>query len=1375
MDNNTIAKTLSKGLTKRHNLANRFRVSRFKDDFGFHVYVLENTAKREKIHIKRYLFDRFRHACKKLENSYLDGRPLPELKVFYRSQVHFIISQKLNEREQYLIQETDHRTNTVRFMSFSVGAIACINKILFHKKLYHPSDLLLRLISYHKLFSFSFTDRTNTMAGKLSFRTDLLCSYEAYHRRNIYGQKTIKVEGGAKNTAVVDLPAVGKSRGFFKSHLAEKSATSSTAIDYEKLFAGSVPEQQPEHVSTSKTAPQYLTLPLSAQEIKTFASADFNCKLSTSQFSDFLRFVMPDRHGEFLLGFEIIDCLFKQFGNIKTFKFPLYYMKVIIQESGKEISISASEDGVFYLNHLALANLVENFSKRKTVDGFKTFFKTLLAQRINVNDNTTRVYLSRTLPIREEIFTQVRKVLFGAPEDNGKGGILFDLKTVGIDVDLESVILYRGIKEKGIISASLEKDLKNIINIAHEYPQRFYTSNLGNFLSPETSTLAKSSFSARAYVPEALSKSFKLLLQKLDEHNFVLLEGPPGTGKTHSILQLLIHCICTRRKILVVSDQQSAIQALLEKLRNDIFDESDYTEQIETVLAQSIKVVDSLPKADASMAAWSTSLKNMLVRTKEIAKVKNTHDYEAQIAQIDEELAQQQQQIQDKLAGCLTARKYYETTEKDIQSILSFMRFCGFSSSADKESKEHFRQVDEYIALRKKLRKLPKLYEYFKLPSKDSKHQEELLIAREYINALLRHKPKNAEMFDKIQQRLPDNPVSIFVKKRWQHYFAGKKGNVARCCRHVSSVFFYPLVPELKFFRQLLHNQVLLLQKADRNVILQLNKIHQYLQTQSSQPSCLAYEVFFKHKQTVETEKTVHDMLLAMQNKQNERDKIIKKQLLLNLQEIAYNAQTSSQNQPSAMTIINSLIDNLSSYDSLEMALPVLNDLQEKLVQTFPIWVCRKQAVSLLFPSAENIFDLIIVDEATQCRVDDALPLLFRATKLLVVGDDKQTVLTKNSPLDDYLFFEFGLDEHLRIMQGQALKGGGSHIFGLIKQIKQASVMLDEHYRCPSDIISFSNRYVYHNDLKIMQWGGNASVLIDYREAYAETSIKPTRGVYKGLETDMLDRFLLFVAEKIKEIEKEEKRKINVENDVALCYFLLKNEPYIKAEKGKWLLKLNRGNDVLDGAGASLQGKERDYIFYLWDISKSNMLAFRQGDEDDKRKGELNVLMSRPKKRAYHYLHKEFANLNHKRAIICDYLWKIYQQQLKKSEKRAFSPRLNNPKPNFAPWRRYSGQLLEQILQENLQRKKLENHYSVNIGDPNFCIDLVLETKEMNIGIVDLARFMEEEDPAQSIVDYFFQITRAKPQIVPYFTFVSDVACNESKELQNLQKLLMSS
>ena len=1372
------------GLSKRYNRANKFKVSRIKDSFGFHVYVLENTARREKINVRRFIFDRFRSVLKSIEKSWQRRELPPEAKVFYRAEVHFVIAQKLNEKQQYLIQELDHKGDTVGYMSFDIDAVAALNKLLYHHKLFHPNDLLNRLVEYHKIFRFSFSENTDSITSRLAIKTDLLFSLENYKKKPkpSFARKIIPFTGKAPPAPPAAIAAQAKQQNLFKSRLAEKAAAQPAAVNYEQLFEPEdKPAPQPEKVE--KFNPQRMVLPLHALDVKNFTEVPFSCEFATDDFSNFLQFIGSDRHGEFLLGFEIIDCLFKQFGSLKTFKFPLYYMRVTLKESGKEIIIEPVEDGVFYLNHIALANLVEKFSKSKSADNLNKFFKTLLAQHVNIDDKPTRIYLSRMLPINEEIFEQVRKILFGAPEERGKGGILFDLTTVGVEIDLDSVMLYRTAKVQSLMAMSLEHDLHEILTMAYEHPQRFYHSNLGNFLSPETYVPVKGSFADRAWVPKALPKSFSALLKKLEEHNFLLIEGPPGTGKTHSILNLLIHSICTRKRVLVVSDQQSAIHALLEPLREFAYSGSRDTHNIANIIAQSIKVIDQIPATDAGLSGWATSLKKMLVNDRLIEHVVDSPpDYEAQLKQIDNDILLLKNKLAEKINQNLAPRNYHESTVKDIESILSFIRFCGYSRRGGKGRERcvwNRKIIREFMRLRLDLHKFGSLYRFFRFPGTLSEYNQELLMTREFIKRMLKLKPKDQRKLSMVFEKRLDNPVTAYFLKEWQRAFPPRRSGIARAWRYITALLRHPLTGRLKKIRKILNNQLALLQSADSKVIFQMNKIHHYLRESKDRVSCLAYEIFVKNETSPSKQKkkegaaTAQDILQMIEQRQEERDRIVKMRFLLNLTEIAGKAQQAAGNgQSDPLTTIAALCDSLGSYESLEMALPVLNDLKEKLLRVFPIWVCRKQAVSFLFPCVENSFDLVIVDEATQCRVDDALPLLFRASKLLVVGDDKQTVLAKNSALDDYLFKEFGLDEHLRKTQGQAFKGGGSHIFGLIKQIKQASLMLDEHYRCPPDIIAYSNRYVYHNDLKMMQWGSRDTVVVDYSEEHAETTTRQTRGVYKGIETDMVDRFLLFVEKTIKQIEAEEKIKINVEKNAALCYFLLKNEPYIKAKKGEFLQRLGRGNDILDGAGAALQGKERDYIFYLWDINRGNMMAFRQGDEEDKRKGELNVLMSRPKKRAYHYLHHGFAKLKHNSSTITDYLWKAYQQQQEVKERKTFVPRAKNPTPGFTPWRRYSGQLIEKILAENMKQGGLQTHYSVNIGDPAYCIDLVLETNKASIGIIDISRFMEESKPAEAMIDYYFQIKRAQPAIIPWFTFIRDIASYNDSELRVLAKAI---
>ncbi len=526
---------------------------------------------------------------------------------------------------------------------------------------------------------------------------------------------------------------------------------------------------------------------------------------------------------------------------------------------------------------------------------------------------------------------------------------------------------------------------------------------------------------------------------------------------------------------------------------------------------------------------------------------------------------------------------------------------------------------------------------------------------------------------------------------------------------------------------------------------------------------------------------SIQGVLEQMEDLFQQQDKLVRDRLVENLRATVDTATGSKQGSgTNNITSIMALIDDLKQFNSISESGSVFEELRKKLFDTFPIWLVRKQAVPFLLPCKEQSFDLVVVDEATQCRVDDSLPLMFRAKKLLVVGDDKQTVLQKDSVIDDYLFKDHELDEHLRSTQARGFKGGGSHIFALVKAIKEASVLLDEHYRCPADIIEFSNKYVYDNELNIMQWRlpeHPSAVVLDYSEQRIKTSKKATSGKFKGIETGMIDRFMDYVVKTVKQIEKATGKKINMETDVALCYFLLKNEPYVKYVKENYLRKLNRGDEVLDGAGAALQGKERDYIFYFWDITRHNLGAFKQGDDADKRKGELNVLMSRPKKKAFHYLHRTFDQLDHSRSNITSYLWRSWMRQQENKEIDSANSILADS---------LLGGLLKAALEKSSKRSIKETRQNISeelidfrsniaVGDAGRVVDLIAFPSgdaTSVIGLVDLSGFGSDEDAGRKVIDYYFQLKRVSPRIDPVFVFPHEVADENGQTFRSLVEKL---
>jgi hypothetical protein len=211
-----------------------------------------------------------------------------------------------------------------------------------------------------------------------------------------------------------------------------------------------------------------------------------------------------------------------------------------------------------------------------------------------------------------------------------------------------------------------------------------------------------------------------------------------------------------------------------------------------------------------------------------------------------------------------------------------------------------------------------------------------------------------------------------------------------------------------------------------------------------------------------------------------------------------------------------------------------------------------------------------------------------------------------------------------------------------------------------------------------------------------------------------------------------------------------------------------------------LQGKERDYIFYFWDINRHNVAAFRQGDDADKRKGELNVLMSRPRKRAYHYVHKDFLNLDPTKATIIDFLRQVQEQQGSREKKRGFLPRKQKPGKQFIPWRRSSGQLMRSLLQPFFDQAAFEAwpcDFGVVVGDAKRRVDLVFLNQDSkgeaaHMALVDLAAFEPHAHLAQDVIDYYFQLCRAKPRMQPFFLFIHELLDEQHPMRLHLQDFL---
>ena len=133
-------------------------------------------------------------------------------------------------------------------------------------------------------------------------------------------------------------------------------------------------------------------------------------------------------------------------------------------------------------------------------------------------------------------------------------------------------------------------------------------------------------------------------------------------------------------------------------------------------------------------------------------------------------------------------------------------------------------------------------------------------------------------------------------------------------------------------------------------------------------------------------------------------------------------------------------------------------------------WATTALSVKQNLPLSANLFDLLVVDEASQCKVAEVLPLAYRAKRIVVVGDPNQlnpVVRLDNRQLDR-LTQAVGLNRAQLDRSGMD-HGTGSAYFAYEHILDNEDVrLLDEHYRCHPTIARWFNTAFYGGRLHVL-------------------------------------------------------------------------------------------------------------------------------------------------------------------------------------------------------------------------------------------------------------------------------------------------------------------
>ncbi len=302
------------------------------------------------------------------------------------------------------------------------------------------------------------------------------------------------------------------------------------------------------------------------------------------------------------------------------------------------------------------------------------------------------------------------------------------------------------------------------------------------------------------------------------------------------------------------------------------------------------------------------------------------------------------------------------------------------------------------------------------------------------------------------------------------------------------------------------------------------------------------------------------------------------------------------------------------------------------LLQAMPIWLVDTAHVHEVLPLKQNLFDLVIIDEASQCDIASALPLLQRAKRAVIVGDPKQlrhvSFLSRGRQITIARQFQLP-SSHQREVTG-SLSFRDSSLLDLTSariNDQRHVMMLDEHFRSLPQLIHFSNKEFYRSQLKIM----TANPSEGTERCIHIHRLNGTRDP-KGFNEKEGLAILRYVQ---RVIRKEQKLQPELCQSIGILSPFRTQADHLRKQFRKSLSdeELVR-HRILIGTAHDFQGEERDLMYISWAIDEHTPSGvFRFLDRED----VFNVSITRARVAQFLFLSIDHHELP-KQSLLARYL-----------------------------------------------------------------------------------------------------------------------------------------
>jgi very-short-patch-repair endonuclease len=891
----------------------------------------------------------------------------------------------------------------------------------------------------------------------------------------------------------------------------------------------------------------------------------------------------------------------------KRSRFPLYYIPVEIEFDDDAITLVVSS--TVYTNKKLIDYLLGQLNKTHQITATnpiqeRIIHKTTEQSHFEVIHQTffkilAALFVDGDVDLKTAGITQTER--YGLKVSNNMSLNIADKSDESIVNDYEQLML--GLDETDPLIVSFSELVETFLNDDPVSVERIVESEWDH-----TSTAERLVFQSPLPLAEEQRKVLSAL--KISSTKFVIVEGPPGTGKSHTITAIAFEMILKNQNILILSDKKEALDVVEGKL-NDV---------IGKVRGQDIDYVNPILRLGKNDSNYSN-----IIKRSSIEKLKlSVKEFKANEKRFDQQYDSLESGLSQKVNDTIEVVENIKMTdvtafhEKESALLDRYPLLADIPESCDGEIEfianmltlvERERKclsallgedgclgkLEDYLALLPVIRSLEPDYQAtlqtFNQLDIDGVTQLPDLLQATY-NAKI---PIFGYLFAGSKMREIGKNIQAVTGVYWekpQHHIDTINALIALPDALLRALSAYA-IPSSSLI-DLATFGVLGALNEDDEQTLRTFLTHEFDDAVANVfPS--TFESIFKTQPNTVMLLNEFTTLSSLRNQ-------LKAQFD-SIPDYDYLGEKTQFEQMNTVKLVQQIDKRVTDFavDHKASAKTLQRIIREKskfpldkfgtLKEAFPCMIAGLRDFAEYIPLERNLFDLVIIDEASQVSIAQALPAILRAKKVLVLGDRKQfgNVKTANASkkINEGYFAEV-MDTFNKevasddISQSTRLKNFNiSHsVMDFFELTNNFSIQLRKHFRGYPEMISFSSKYVYDEGLQALKIRGKPiEEVLEFVQVPDLERIEVTKNVNEQ-EADIIFERLLNMLEDTGDLP-----SVAIitpfRDQVSYLQRRISNMP----ERDALLKRIKLAIFTFD----TCQGEERDIIYY-------SMVATRQQD-----------------------------------------------------------------------------------------------------------------------------------------------------------------------------------